>query len=245
MKSIKDIINLINESKKIVVFTGAGISVPSGIPDFRSANGLYSQESGLKFTPEQIISHSFFMKYTKEFYEFYKEKMIYPDATPNIAHKYFDQLEKTGKNITIVTQNIDGLHSIAGSKNVLELHGTIHKNYCIKCKKQYSLNDLLHATTPPACSCGGIIKPNVVLYEEELDYDVLYNSIKVISQADLLIVIGTSLIVQPAASLIRYFNGKNVILINKEKTPYDNYAKYTINDDIINVINKIKSYSIE
>ena len=245
MKSIKDIINLINESKKIVVFTGAGISVPSGIPDFRSANGLYSQESGLKFTPEQIISHSFFMKYTKEFYEFYKEKMIYPDATPNIAHKYFDQLEKTGKNITIVTQNIDGLHSIAGSKNVLELHGTIHKNYCMKCKKQYSLNDLLHATTPPACSCGGIIKPNVVLYEEELDYDVLYNSIKVISQADLLIVIGTSLIVQPAASLIRYFNGKNVILINKEKTPYDNYAKYTINDDIINVINKIKSYSIE
>ena len=245
MKSIKDIINLINESKKSVVFTGAGISVPSGIPDFRSANGLYSQESGLKFTPEQIISHSFFMKYTKEFYEFYKEKMIYPDATPNIAHKYFDQLEKTGKNITIVTQNIDGLHSIAGSKNVLELHGTIHKNYCMKCKKQYSLNDLLHATTPPACSCGGIIKPNVVLYEEELDYDVLYNSIKVISQADLLIVIGTSLIVQPAASLIRYFNGKNVILINKEKTPYDNYAKYTINDDIINVINKIKSYSIE
>lgn len=243
MDIIKDVKKIINESKRIVVFTGAGISVPSGIPDFRSANGLYNQESGLKATPEQIISHSFFINHTKDFYEFYKEKMIFPKALPNIAHKYFAELEDAGKTVTIVTQNIDGLHRIAGNKDVLELHGTIHQNYCMKCHKKFDLSSILNQDGIPYCDCGGIIKPNVVLYEEELDYGILYNSIKTISEADLLIVIGTSLVVQPAASLIRYFNGPNIILINKDKTPYDRYANYTINDDIINVINEIKSYS--
>lgn len=241
MDKIKEIKNLIDENNRIVVFTGAGISVPSGIPDFRSANGLYNQESGLKATPEQIISHSFFIKHTKDFYDFYKEKMIYQDALPNIAHKYFNELEKMGKNVTIITQNIDGLHRIAGNNDVLELHGTIHRNYCMKCHKKFDLNSILMQEGIPHCFCGGIIKPDVVLYEEELDYGVLYNAIKVISEASLLIVIGTSLIVQPAASLIRYFKGENIILINKEKTPYDSYAKYAINDDIINVINKLKA----
>lgn len=240
MDKIVELKKLIDENNRIVVFTGAGISVPSGIPDFRSANGLYNQESGLKATPEQIISHSFFIKHSKDFYDFYKEKMIYPNALPNIAHSYFSELENKGKNITIVTQNIDGLHRIAGSSDVLELHGTIHRNYCMKCHKKYDLNAILSQKDIPYCSCGGIIKPDVVLYEEELDYGVLYNAIKVISEASLLIVIGTSLIVQPAASLIRYFKGENIILINKEKTPYDRYTKYAINDDIINVINKLR-----
>lgn len=243
MDNLKTIKTLIENSKRIVVFTGAGISVPSGIPDFRSASGLYNQKSGLKATPEEIISHSFFLKNTEEFFQFYKEKMIFLDAKPNKAHNYFAELENTVKQITIVTQNIDGLHRLAGSKDVLELHGTIHRNYCMKCNKKFDLNSIIKQQGIPYCDCGGIIKPDVVLYEEELDYKTLYNAIKVISEADLLIVIGTSLIVQPAASLIRYFNGKNLILINKDKTPYDKYANYTINDDIINVINEIKSYS--
>jgi NAD-dependent deacetylase len=245
MKYINEIKDLIQNAKKIVVFTGAGISVPSGIPDFRSSNGLYNQESGFKASPEEIISHSFFIKHTKEFYEFYKEKMIYPNAKPNIAHNYFSELETSGKNIVIITQNIDGLHSIAGNKNVLELHGTVHENFCMKCKKKYDLNVIINNDEIPKCSCGGTIKPNVVLYEEELNYNTLYNSIKEISESDLLIVIGTSLVVQPAASLIRYFSGNNIIILNKEKTPYDRYAKYVINDDITNIINKIKSYSHE
>lgn len=245
MKYINEIKNLIQNAQNIVVFTGAGISVPSGIPDFRSSNGLYNQESGFNASPEEIISHSFFMQHTKEFYEFYKEKMVYPSAKPNIAHNYFSELETSGKNIVIITQNIDGLHSIAGSKNVLELHGTIHKNYCMKCNKKYDLNKVINSNEIPKCSCGGTIKPNVVLYEEELNYNTLYNSIKEISESDLLIVIGTSLVVQPAASLIRYFSGNNIIILNKEKTPYDRYAKYVINDDITNIINKIKSYSHE
>jgi NAD-dependent deacetylase len=185
------------------------------------------------------------MQHTKEFYEFYKEKMVYPSAKPNIAHNYFFELETSGKNIVIITQNIDGLHSIAGSKNVLELHGTIHKNYCMKCNKKYDLNKVINSNEIPKCSCGGTIKPNVVLYEEELSYNTLYNAIKAISESDLLIVIGTSLIVQPAASLIRYFKSDNIIILNKEKTPYDRYAKYVINDDIVTIIKKIKSYSHE
>ena len=189
--------------------------------------------------PEDIVSHSFFVNYPDDFFQFYKQKMIYPKALPNKAHNYFASLEKEDKNVTIITQNIDGLHSLAGSKNVLELHGSIHRNHCQKCNKFYNLKDILKFEKTPKCQCGGIIKPDVTLYEEDLDYIVLTNAMHAINQADLLIVIGTSLVVQPAASLIRYFLGENIILINKEKTPYDHYAKYVINDDVINVVNKL------
>lgn len=236
---MNEIAQIIKNSKNIVVFTGAGISVPSGIPDFRSAEGIYNQKSGLTVRPEDIISHSFFVSYPDDFFQFYKQKMIYPEALPNKAHNYFASLEKEDKNVTIITQNIDGLHSLAGSKNVLELHGSIHRNHCQKCHKFYNLKDILKFEKTPKCQCGGIIKPDVTLYEEDLDYIVLTSAMRAINQADLLIVVGTSLVVQPAASLIRYFLGENIILINKEKTPYDHYAKYVINDDVINVVNKL------
>ena len=241
MDNFKEIKQAIKDSKKIVIFTGAGISVASGIPDFRSADGLYNQKSGLKATPEQIISHTFFKLYPSEFYKFYKDKMIYPHATPNEAHLFFSNLERN-KEVTIITQNIDGLHQMAGSSNVLELHGSVKRNYCQKCSKFYSLQNILKEPLIPRCDCGGIIKPDVVLYEESLNLKTLEQSINKIIEADLLIVVGTSLIVQPAASLIRYFKGDNLILINKEKTPYDKYATIVINDDIIKVVNELKSY---
>ena len=239
MENIKEIADLIQKANNIAIFTGAGISVASGIPDFRSANGLYNQESGFKATPEEIISHSFFVKYPLEFYKFYKEKMIYENATYNEAHKFFAKLEKLNKNITVITQNIDGLHSLSGSTNVLELHGSIHRNYCMKCHKFHDLNSITKNTGIPKCNCGGTIKPDVVLYEENLDYFVLTKSINAISKADLLIVVGTSLIVQPAASLITYFEGGDIVLINKEKTPYDRYASVVINDDVIKVVSQL------
>lgn len=242
MDKIKELKNIIDNNYNIVVFTGAGISVASGIPDFRSADGLYNQESGLQATPEEIISNSFFNRYPLEFYKFYKEKMIYPNAKPNLAHEFFADLEKQGKNVTIITQNIDGLHSSAGSSDVLEIHGSVNRNYCLKCHKFYSLEEIMNNRIIPKCSCGGTIKPDVVLYEENLDYNTLTKSIYKISHADLLIVVGTSLIVQPAASLITYFKGNKLVLINKEKTPYDTYANVVINDDIINVIKELKSY---
>lgn len=242
MNKIKHLYEAINNAYNIVIFTGAGISVASGIPDFRSADGLYNQESGFKASPEEIISNSFFNKYPADFYKFYKEKMVYESATFNIAHKFFADLEKFNKNVTVITQNIDGLHTLAGSSNVLEIHGSIHRNYCTKCHRFYSLKDIMSKPGIPKCNCGSIIKPDVVLYEESLDYNILAKSINNIASADLLIVVGTSLIVQPAASLITYFKGDNLILINKEKTPYDIYANIVINDDIINVINELKSY---
>lgn len=242
MKLIEKIKQAIDESYNIVIFTGAGISVASGIPDFRSSNGLYNQESGLSARPEEIISNSFFNKHTESFYKFYKEKMIYENATFNVAHKFFADLEKLNKNISIITQNIDGLHTKAGSTDVYEIHGSIYRNYCTKCHKFYSLDDILKKTTVPLCGCGGIIKPDVVLYEENLDYNTLTKSMYKIAHADLLIVVGTSLIVQPAASLINYFQGRNLILINKEKTPYDNIANIVVNDDIIKIVNELKSY---
>ena len=241
-EKIHKIKKLIDQSHNIVVFTGAGISVPSGIPDFRSSNGLYNQDSGINIRPERIISNSFFNKYTDDFYKFYKEKMVYPNAKYNMAHKFFAELENKGKNVTIVTQNIDGLHSLAGSSNVLEIHGAVSRNYCMKCHKFYSLEDIMKQPKTPKCNCGGIIKPDVVLYEESLDYTTLTKSMYKINQADLLIVVGTSLTVQPANSLINYFQGNNLIIINKELTPYDNAASIVINDDIIKVVNELKSY---
>ncbi len=227
------------ESKNIVVFTGAGIScpAPTNIPDFRSENGLYQQKvSGL--SAEEIISHSYFMKHPKEFFDFYGNNMVFRNAKYNKAHSFFKKLEKI-KNVSIVTQNIDGLHTLAGSSDVYELHGNVFRNYCMRCHKFYSL-DVIDVKHVPYCECGGIIKPDVVLYEEPLNEEVVEGAIKKIMNADLLIVVGTSLTVYPAASFLRYFKGNTLCLINKSKTEYDNIANIVYNDDIIKVIEGIE-----
>ena len=224
---------MINSSKKIVVFTGAGISVPSGIPDFRSSDGIYSKEY-MGLSPEEIISHSFFVKNPKLFYKFYFDKMIYKDAIPNLAHKYFAKI-----GATIVTQNIDNLHTLAGSKIVYELHGNVYRNYCMKCNKFYDLKDL-DTKDVPKCSCGGIIKPDVVLYEEGLDSNTITGAIKAISEADCLIIVGTSLRVYPAASFVNYYRGNKLIVLNKEKTPFDSGANLAIYGDIVDIIKELE-----
>jgi len=221
---------IIDESDNIVFFGGAGVSTESGIPDFRSVDGLYSQK--YKYTPETIISHSFFMRNTEEFYDFYKNKMIFLNAKPNMAHIKLAELEKLGKLKAVITQNIDGLHQEAGSKNVLELHGSVHRNYCMKCGKFYDVNTIVNSKNVPKCSCGGTIKPDVVLYEESLNSDILEKSVEYIENADVLIVGGTSLVVYPAASLINYYNGKKLVLINKSSTQLDRRANLVINDSI-------------
>ena len=232
---------IINESRNIVVFTGAGISVPSGIPDFRSADGIYNQKTKFKASPEDIISHSFFVSYTEDFYSFYKDKMCYPKAEPNAAHKYFADLEKKGKNVIVVTQNIDGLHQKAGSSIVYELHGTIHQNFCQRCGRMFGLDYVMNADGVPHCDkCGGIVKPNVVLYEEGLDEDTISRSINAIMTCDTLIIIGTSLRVYPAAGFIRYFRGRYLVVINKDATAYDSNCDLVFNEDVINVIKNIK-----
>lgn len=232
---------IINESRNIVVFTGAGISVPSGIPDFRSADGIYNQKTKFKASPEDIISHSFFVNNTEDFYSFYKDKMCYPKAEPNAAHKYFADLEKKGKNVIVVTQNIDGLHQKAGSSIVYELHGTIHQNFCQRCGRMFGLDYVMNAKGVPHCDkCGGIVKPNVVLYEEGLDEDTISRSINAIMTCDTLIIIGTSLRVYPAAGFIRYFRGKYLVAINKDVTAYDSNCDLVFNEDVINVIKNIK-----
>ena len=232
---------IINESRNIVVFTGAGISVPSGIPDFRSADGIYNQKTKFKASPEEIISHSFFVSNTEDFYSFYKDKMCYPKAEPNAAHKYFADLEKKGKNVIVVTQNIDGLHQKAGSSIVYELHGTIHQNFCQRCGRMFGLDYVMNAKGVPHCDkCGGIVKPNVVLYEEGLDEDTISRSINAIMICDTLIIIGTSLRVYPAAGFIRYFRGRYLVVINKDATAYDSNCDLVFNEDVINVIKNIK-----
>ena len=232
---------IIQESHSIVVFTGAGISVPSGIPDFRSADGIYNQKTKFKASPEDIISHSFFVSNTEDFYSFYKEKMCYPNAEPNIAHKYFADLEKKGKNVIIVTQNIDGLHQKAGSKTVYELHGTIHQNFCQRCGRMFGLDYVMNSKGVPHCDkCGGIIKPNVVLYEEGLDEDTISRSINAIMTCDTLIIIGTSLRVYPAAGFIRYFRGRYLVVINKDATSFDSNCDLVFNEDVTSVIKNIK-----
>ncbi|MDY3091459.1 MAG: NAD-dependent protein deacylase [Erysipelotrichaceae bacterium] len=225
---------IINESENIVFFTGAGISVPSGIPDFRSADGLYTND----LRAETIISHSYFMSHPKEFYQFYKDKMVYEDALPNIAHKWIAELEDSGKSKGVITQNIDGLHLMAGSKNVVEIHGTIYKNHCMKCHKSYALKDILKDEIP-LCDCGGIIKPDVVLYEEALEYKDIVKAISMIEKADTLIIIGTSLSVYPAAGFIDYFNGKHLIVLNKGEIYTNIKDALIINDDIINIVNEL------
>ena len=234
-------INLLNkyiqESNNIVFFGGAGVSTESGIKDFRSVDGLYNEK--YDYPPEEILSHHFFINNTKEFYKFYKDKLNCLDILPNICHKYLTKLEKKGKLKAIITQNIDGLHQKAGSKNILELHGTIYENYCMKCNKFYDANYIFKSKNIPKCNCNGTIKPNVVLYEEPLNENTINNTIKYISNADLLIVAGTSLTVYPASSFIRFFQGKHLIIINKTITPMDNIAELVINESLGNVFKNL------
>ena len=237
MDKIEKLQSIIDNSNNIVFFGGAGVSTASGIPDFRGINGLYRKK--YKHNPEVILSHQFFMQHVSLFYEFYFDKMIHKDALPNECHKKLKELEDKSKLKAIITQNIDGLHEKAGSKNVLELHGTIYKNHCMMCKKEYNLIYMLNHKPIPTCECNGIIKPNVVLYEEELDENTIKKAISYIKKADVLIVGGTSLNVQPAASFIKFYKGDKLILINKEKTNLDYLAHLIINDDINEVFKKI------
>ena len=237
---IKKLSEIIKNSNNIVFFGGAGVSTESGIPDFRSANGLWSEKLKINLTPEQLVSHTMFIKYPEEFFKFYKEKLIYPNAKPNAAHIALAKLEKMGKLKAIVTQNIDGLHQLAGSKNVYELHGSVLRNYCMNCHAFYDEKFILESKGIPTCTkCGGIVKPDVVLYEEGLDNDVINGAVRAISQADTLIIGGTSLVVYPAAGLIDYFRGKNLVLINKSSTSADNRADLVINDSIGKVLEEV------
>lgn len=237
-KDIEKFKNIILSNDNIVFFGGAGVSTESGIPDFRSKDGIYNQK--YKYPPETILSHTFFMRYTEEFYKFYKEKMNSLKYEPNITHYKLVELEKVGKLKAVITQNIDGLHQKAGSKNVYELHGSVLRNYCTKCKKFYTAEDVFNSTEIiPKCKCGGTIKPDVVLYEEPLNEKIMSEAIKKIMQCDTLIIGGTSLMVYPAAGLINYFRGRNLVLINKDMTPFDNKANLVINKSLGEVFKNI------
>lgn len=238
-EKIMELAKILRESDNIVFFGGAGISTASGIPDFRSSDGLYSKKLNRSFSPEQAVSHSFLFQYPEEFYEFYKANLIYKDAKPNACHKALARLEEMGKLKAVVTQNIDGLHQAAGSKNVFELHGTVLKNYCLDCGKPYQVDYVLEAKGVPTCKdCGAMVRPDVVLYEEGLDQEVLSGAISAISKADTLIIGGTSLVVYPAAGLIHYFRGRKVVQINKTKTTVDEKADLCIYDDIAKVMSE-------
>ncbi|AYD39095.1 NAD-dependent protein deacylase [Clostridium fermenticellae] len=231
----------IKSSNNIVFFGGAGVSTESNIPDFRSEAGLYKTKDNYSYPPEVMLSHSFFKSHTEDFFNFYKSKMIYKNAKPNGAHYALAKLEKLGKLKAVITQNIDGLHQMAGSKNVFELHGSIHRNFCTKCGKSFDLDYIINSKSviPKCDKCGGIVKPDVVLYEEGLDMNTLNNAIKFTQDADILIVGGTSLVVYPAAGIIDYFNGSKLVLINKSSTPYDNKADIVIHDSIGSVLSSI------
>lgn len=220
----------VDEACHIVFFGGAGVSTESGIPDFRSVDGLYNQK--FKYPPETIISHSFFQRKPEEFFEFYREKMLPLGFEPNVTHKVLARWEREGKLDAVVTQNIDGLHQKAGSQNVLELHGSVLRNYCVRCHKSFSAEFVKNSKGVPMCDCGGIVKPDVVLYEESLNEDVMYRAVKAISEADMLIVAGTSLTVWPAAGMIRYYRGKRLVLINRDETPFDNEADLVLHEKL-------------
>ncbi len=238
-EKIKELAKILRISDNIVFFGGAGVSTASGIPDFRSANGLYSMKYKRNLSPEELVSHTFFVKDTEMFYEFYKEHLVYPDALPNDCHKALARLEEMGKLKAVVTQNIDGLHQAAGSNVVYELHGSVLRNYCMSCREFYDGEYVRNSDGIPKCSkCGGTIKPDVVLYEEGLDDATIDGAINAIMHADTLIVGGTSLVVYPAAGLIRYFKGKNLVLINKSETSADKNADLIIHDDIATVMKK-------
>lgn len=225
-------------SENIVFFGGAGVSTESGIPDFRSTSGLYNQQ--YKYSPETILSHSFFMSNTKDFYDFYRNKMLFLGARPNKAHVMLAELEKAGRLKAVITQNVDGLHQMAGSKVVMELHGSIHRNYCMKCNKLYDATAITDSSDIPKCNCGGIIKPDVVLYEESLYNDTMNRAAEYISKADVLIIGGTSLGVYPAAGLINYYRGSKLVLINKSSTPMDSKADLVINGSIGEVLGALE-----
>lgn len=240
MNKIQQLQEIIDKSNDIVFFGGAGVSTESGIPDFRSEFGIFKSLEKYGDTPENLISHTYFSSHTKEFFEYYKDTLVFSDAEPNPAHLKLAELEKKGKLNAVITQNIDGLHQKAGSSTVLELHGSIHRNYCQICNKEYSLDFILESDGIPRCDCGGVVKPDVVLYEEPLDNMVLNYSIDFIQNADTLIIGGTSLVVYPAAGLINYFHGDNLVLINKSETAYDNFANLVINEPIGETLDKIR-----
>ncbi len=238
--NIEKLKELIDSHNNIVFFGGAGVSTESNIPDFRSASGLFNEKLNKNFTPEQLVSHTFFMRYPEDFFKFYKDKLIYKDAKPNKAHLSLVKLENMGKLNAIITQNIDGLHQMAGSQNVLELHGSVHRNHCTKCGKFFDLQQMLdlEGIVPYCDVCGSIVKPDVVLYEEPLDNKVVNHTVNALLNADLLIIGGTSLAVYPAASFIDYFNGDSIVLINKSSTGYDSKASLLINDSIGKVLSQ-------
>lgn len=238
MTDIEQLQQYIDTARHIVFFGGAGVSTESGVPDFRSQDGLYRQT--WNYPPETILSHTFFRQQPEEFFEFYRKKMLCLDAQPNPAHLALSKLEQAGKLIAVITQNIDGLHQAAGSKKVLELHGSVHRNYCTRCRKAFSAEHILHSQGIPRCTCGGIIKPDVVLYEESLNETVLEKSISALSQADLLIIGGTSLAVYPAAGLINCYHGGPLVLINRDATPRDNAADLILREPIGQVLGSLQ-----
>lgn len=237
MSTLEQLQNVIDNSKRIVFFGGAGVSTESGIPDFRSVDGLYNQK--YDYPPEQILSHTFFMHNTEEFYRFYRDKMLCLDKKPNKAHLKLAELERAGKLTAVVTQNIDGLHQAAGSKKVYELHGCVLRNYCMKCGKFYPAEYIKNSNGIPKCECGGVIKPDVVLYEEGLNDSTVTGALRAIQSADTLIIAGTSLTVYPAAGFIRYFKGGNVVLINRDETPFDNKADLVLHDKVGELLGQI------
>ena len=238
-KEIEELQKIIDDSSRIVFFGGAGVSTESGIPDFRSADGIYHQQ--YKYSPEQMVSHSFFMQHTEAFYYFYKEKMMILDAKPNPAHYKLAELEQAGKLTAVVTQNIDGLHQAAGSRTVYELHGSIHRNYCMECGRFYDAEYVKKTSGIPRCECGGVIKPDVVLYEEGLDPKTIQGAVEAIAAADTLIIGGTSLVVYPAAGFIDYFGGKHLVVINKSETAKTVRAELSIAAPIGEIFSKIKA----
>lgn len=237
MSTAEQLQRVIDNSKRIVFFGGAGVSTESGIPDFRSVDGLYNQK--YDYPPEQILSHTFFMHNTEEFYRFYRDKMLCLDKKPNKAHLKLAELEKAGKLTAVVTQNIDGLHQAAGSKKVYELHGSVLRNYCMKCGKFHSAEYIKNSNGVPKCECGGVIKPDVVLYEEGLDDSTVTGALSAIQSADTLIIAGTSLTVYPAAGFISYFKGKNIVLINRDETPFDSKANLVFHEKVGELLDKI------
>lgn len=237
MSTPEQLQNVIDNSRRIVFFGGAGVSTESGIPDFRSVDGLYNQK--YDYPPEQILSHTFFMHNTEDFYRFYRDKMLCLDKKPNKAHLKLAELERAGKLTAVVTQNIDGLHQAAGSKKVYELHGSVLRNYCMKCGKFYPAEYIKNSNGIPKCECGGVIKPDVVLYEEGLDDSTVTGALRAIQTADTLIIAGTSLTVYPAAGFISYFNGDNIVLINRDETPFDSKADLVFHEKVGELLDKI------
>ena len=242
MDKLKELQDIIDQSQRIVFFGGAGVSTESDIPDFRSSDGVYSVTLGRHFTAEQLVSHTMFERYPEDFFDFYKKYLLYPDAKPNAAHRYLAWLEETGKLKAVVTQNIDSLHEMAGSKKVLKLHGSADCNYCTSCQRFYDLESFLalEGTVPHCLDCGKVVKPDVTLYEESLDMDVFSQAAQAIQEADLLIIGGTSLVVYPAASLIQYFQGEKLVVINKTSIPQDKQADLVIEGKIGQVFSKLR-----